>query len=156
MKKLVIIESPFGTRPDGSRCSAEEMAENQRYLDACIRDSLNREEQPFASHGFYPRVLNDATPAERKLGMEAGFAWGTAAARAACLCEMASDEAHPPELTAAVAVYTDLGVTSGMQDGITRHKGNGLKVELRLLGGEWKTIAERRSIGANERSLGEG
>ena len=108
-----IIESPYGTKVDGTRCTDEEIALNVRYLKECIRDSLNRGEAPFASHGFYTSVLNDATPDERKLGINAGFAWGNVAHQ--------------------VAVYTDFGITSGVQLGIDRHMANGLNIVYRKL-----------------------
>ena len=111
MRKRVIIESPFGTNVDGSRCTHEEMAANVEYIKLCIADSLDRGEAPFASHGFYPLVLDDATPEERKAGMEAGFAWGEAA-----------------EL---IAVYTDRGITPGMKEGITLHFDRGIRIEYR-------------------------
>jgi hypothetical protein len=113
MRKRVIIESPLGSRSDGSRCTAEEMAENEAYLDRCVIDSLERGEAPFASHGFYPRVLDDATLSERHMGMEAGFAWGKAA-----------------EL---IAVYVDRGITPGMRDGIKKHETSGIPVVKRYL-----------------------
>lgn len=139
--KLVIIESPLGTKPDGTRCTAEEMAENQRYADACMADSLRRREAPFGSHIIYPRVLNDATPEERKLGMEAGFAWGVALALVNAGREMSGDQPlrqlGVPLPECLVAVYVDRGITSGMDEGIRRHLSNGLRIEERRLGGEW-------------------
>ena len=90
----VILESPLGSRVDGTRASPEEFKRNQEYALECMRDSLARGEAPFASHVLYPLVLNDATPAERKQGMQAGFAWGDCA-----------------EL---VAVYVDFGITPGV------------------------------------------
>jgi hypothetical protein len=123
--KLVIIESPFGKRVDGTPCTPQEMAENLVYARACMRDSLRRgDEAPFGSHLIYPQVLDDATPEERKLGMEAGWAWAQAAAIA-------------KGLSTVVAVYIDRGVTPGMLDGIKQHKINGLRIEERRLGGGW-------------------
>lgn len=113
---LTVIESPFGTRPDGTRCTPEEMARNVRYLKRAIFDSLSRGEAPFASHGFYPLVLDDATPVERELGIKAGLAWGAKAG----LC----------------AVYIDMGETSGMTRGIARHVDNGLRIAIRRIGVE--------------------
>jgi hypothetical protein len=134
--KLVIIESPFGTKPDGSRCSAAEMAENIRYLNACILDCLRRDELPYASHGFFPAVLNDANPEERHAGIEAGLAWGFAAAVAA----QASRKGHLApgyEVEAYAVAYLDRGTTDGMRKGFSRHKINGLEIVERYLGGEW-------------------
>jgi hypothetical protein len=98
----VVIESPLGSRPDGSRISpaSAEFASNVHYARQCVADSLRRGEAPFASHVLYPLVLDDATPEERKQGMSAGFEWLDVA-----------------ELQ---AVYVDRGVTPGMRDGMDR------------------------------------
>lgn len=114
----VVIESPYGTKADGTRCTAEEVARNLRYLDRCIRDSLALGEAPYASHGFFTSEgrLDDNDPQQRKLGITAGLAWGAAA-----------------EL---VAVYTDHGITAGMRQGIDRHQSNFTKIEYRTIGCE--------------------
>jgi len=115
-KKRVIIESPFGRRVDGTPCSPAEIERNTRYVRRAVADSLRRGEAPFASHALYPLVLDDATPAERRMGMEAGFAWGEAA--------------H------VIAVYADHEVTDGMVDGFERHKAAGIPFEYRYIGAE--------------------
>lgn len=112
--KRVVVESPLGTRPDGSRCSLEEFAMNQRYALACVRDCIKRNEAPYASHVFFPLVLNDHEPADRAVGIAAGFAWGGKAQLA--------------------AVYTDRGITDGMRKGIKRADRAGIPHELRQLG----------------------
>lgn len=109
----VVIESPFGSRVDGTRCTPEELEENTRYLLRCLEHSLRQGEAPFASHGIYPPVLEDATPVERRMGMEAGFAWG--------------------EQAELVAVYVDRGITPGMAEGIERYRALGIQVEHRWL-----------------------
>jgi hypothetical protein len=112
--RLVVIESPFGTNPDGTRADAATLARNNEYLDACMRDSFSRGEAPYASHGIYPRVFDDATPSERRAGMEAGFAWG--------------------EKAGLRAVYVDHGITPGMREGIDRARHVlGQRVTVRLL-----------------------
>lgn len=105
----VVIESPY----------AGDIERNLRYLRACLADSLSRGEAPFASHGLYtqPGVLDDDIPAERELGIEAGLGWGTVA-----------------DL---IAVYTDLGISSGMRLGIDRALRRRKRVDFRQLGGEW-------------------
>ena len=110
----VIIESPFGIRPDGSRAPAAEVEENVLYARRCLADSLARGEAPFASHLLYPQALHDADPAQRRQGMEAGFAWG----QKADLC----------------AVYMDRGVTPGMTEGIDRARDLGLVIDCRAIG----------------------
>jgi hypothetical protein len=89
---------------------------------------LRRGEAPYGSHLLYPQVLDDATPEERKQGMEAGFAWADAAEIAG-----RKDLVHE----SLVAVYVDRGVTDGMRKGIARHERNGMRIEERRLGGGW-------------------
>ena len=117
--KRVIIESPYA----GKGATAEERAANTernlRYLRACMADCFKRGESPFASHGLYtqPGVLDDTIPAEREMGILAGFAWREAA-----------------DLT---VVYTDLGISGGMEFGISDARRIGQEVDMRRLGGEW-------------------
>lgn len=103
--RLVVVESPY----------AGDVERNVRYARLCLRDCLIKGEAPFASHLLYAQegVLKDEIPAERKLGMEAGFAWGFVAD--------------------AVVVYTDLGVSEGMREGIVRAEFEGCPVERRTL-----------------------
>lgn len=88
---------------------------NKRYARACMRDSLARGEAPYASHLVFdqPGILDDADPADRALGMYAGFAWGASAQR--------------------VAVYVDRGVSHGMIAGIRRAEAAGIPIERRSL-----------------------
>lgn len=114
-RRLVVIESPYGSRPDGSRASPAEIRVNVEYLDACLLDSLRRGEQPFASHGLYTRALRDSNPQERRIGMEAGFAWG--------------------ELAQVRVFYVDRGWTSGMEEGRQEAIRLGQRTEVRRLWG---------------------
>lgn len=109
-RPIVIIESPY----------AGDLERNERYLNACLNDSLHRGESPFASHGLYtrPGVLRDSEPAERELGIQAGFAFRRVAAR--------------------TVVYADLGISSGMQKGIDDANEHDCRIEYRKLEGEWK------------------
>lgn len=103
--QLVVIESPYAGDVDA----------NVRYAKECFNDCLKRGEAPYASHLLFtqPGLLDDTVPSERKLGMEAGFAWG--------------DRAHLR------AVYTDLGITPGMNKGIERALSIGQRVEYRSI-----------------------
>ena len=105
MPKLVIIESPY----------AGDIPKPFRYLRACMRDCLLRGESPYASHGLYTQegVIDDPTPEEKRKCMEAGFAWREKA-----------------DLT---VVYTDLGISSGMELGIEDARVKGFPVEYRSL-----------------------
>lgn len=109
--RRVILESPYGSDDDAV------VAENIRYARACMRDCLLRGESPNASHLLYtqPGVLDDRNPEERKLGIEAGLAWG-----------------HEAQATVA---YTDRGVSKGMKHGIERAIEEGRPVEYRELEG---------------------
>lgn len=101
----VIIESPY----------AGDVDRNLRYLRAAMRDCLLRGEAPFASHALYtqPGVLDDDMPLEREMGIHAGFAWRAAAMK--------------------TVVYTDLGVSIGMQRGIDAAAAMGHVIEYRSI-----------------------
>lgn len=103
--RLVILESPF----------AGNVEANLVYGRQCMADCLRRGEAPFASHLLYTQagVLDDNIPAERKLGIEAGLAWGRYAD--------------------ATVVYTDLGISPGMKQGIARANAERRHVEYRTL-----------------------
>jgi hypothetical protein len=103
--KRVILESPY----------AGDVHANVAYARACVRDSLLRGEAPIASHLLYtqPGVLDDSDEGHRKLGITAGLAWGKVA-----------------EMT---VVYTDLGISPGMTQGIDRAKEEGRSIEYRSI-----------------------
>lgn len=130
--RRVIIESPFAPREEdivrmsrGTLTSSREQAykilvnRNIRYARACMRDCLLRGEAPYASHLLYTQegVLDDQVASERKLGIEAGFAYREVA-----------------ELT---CVYTDLWMSGGMNYGIEDAREKGREVEFRELGPDW-------------------
>jgi hypothetical protein len=106
---LVLIESPF----------AGDVARNIRFARACMRDSLHRGEAPFAMHLLYTQegILNDDIPEERSRGIAAGMAWGRNAQK--------------------TAVYTNLGISPGMEYGIRRAQEESRPVEYRVLE-HWK------------------
>ena len=108
--RLVVLESPF----------AGDVERNVAYARAALRDCLLRGESPAASHLLFtqPGVLDDTDPAERRLGIEAGLAWGRVAQ--------------------ATVVYADLGLSKGMLQGIARAEAEGRVVEFRCLGGDWR------------------
>lgn len=103
--RLVILESPYAGDTDY----------NVRYARAAMVDCLRRGEAPFASHLLYtqPGVLDDRIPTIRQVGIDAGLAWGRRAE--------------------ATVVYTDLGISPGMQYGIARATECGRPVEFRTL-----------------------
>lgn len=108
--RRVIIESPYAApNQDGQN-------DNVAYARAAMLDSLNRGEAPFASHLLYTQVLNDDVIEQRHQGIEAGLAWGNVAE--------------------ATVVYTDRGISAGMQAGIDRAEFENHPVEFRHLEGE--------------------
>lgn len=105
--RLVIVESPY----------AGEVERNVAYARAAMADCLRRGEAPLASHLLYtqPGVLDDDVPAERLRGIEAGLAWGAKAD--------------------ATVVYSDLGTSRGMAQGILQANAERRPVEYRSLPG---------------------
>ena len=88
--KRVILESPYAGDHD------DDIAHNVAYARAALRDCLNRGEAPIASHLLYTQegVLDDNDPEERRLGIDAGYAWWGVAE--------------------AVVFYVDFGMSPGM------------------------------------------
>ena len=103
--RRVVIESPY----------AGDFDANEKYGRECIADCLKRGEAPLASHLLYTQkgILDDTIPEERKLGIEAGFAWNTSAE--------------------AIVVYTDRGISKGMKKGIELGEAHGIPIEYRKL-----------------------
>ena len=81
---LVAIESPL----------AGDFERNRRYALWCARDCYERGEAAYASHLFYPQLLDDTDPEQREYGIRAGLKWAQAA------------HLH--------AFYLDLGESGGM------------------------------------------
>jgi len=102
--KTVIIESPY----------AGDKELNVKYGKRCMLDSLKRGEAPFLSHLLYTQCLNDDIREERHMGMNAGFAW--------------------VDKSDYTVVYTDYGISKGMEEGIARAKNLGHNVEYRSIG----------------------
>ena len=103
--RLVIVESPY----------AGDLEKNLKYARECMHECIRRGEAPFASHLLYTQegILDDNVPAQRKLGIEAGLAWG--------------------EKADATIVYIDYGISLGMKLGIEEAERIGRKVEYRTL-----------------------
>lgn len=112
--RRVIIESPY----------AGNVERNVEYARRCMRDCLDRDEAPLASHLLYtqPNVLDDNNGSERNLGIAAGLAWGDVA-----------------EMT---VVYMDHGISEGMTRGIAQAKEAGRPIEYRRLSFSWRAIME--------------
>lgn len=106
----VVLESRFAAE------NVEGLLLNKKFTLACMRDCFLKGEAPYASHVIYAQthILDDFVASERAIGIKAGFFWG--------------DEAEK------TIVYTDLGISSGMQMGIDHAKKMNRPVEFRELG----------------------
>jgi hypothetical protein len=104
--RRVVVESPYGGDID----------RNVAYARAAVRDCVVRGEAPIASHLLLtqPGVLRDEIEEERAAGIAAGLAW-------------------VPVADASV-VYTDLGISRGMRQGIKAAKAAGIPIDYRTLG----------------------
>lgn len=101
--KLVILESPY----------AGDIEANAEYARKCMLDCLCRHEAPMASHLLYTQCLDDTNPHERRLGIDAGLEWGKVAEK--------------------TVVYTDRGISKGMQYGIDNAIRAGREIEYRTI-----------------------
>lgn len=101
--ELVILESPF----------AGDVDKNIEYARQCMKDCLIRGEAPMVSHLLYTQCLDDDIPEERELGIEAGLAFRSVINK--------------------TVVYTDLGISKGMEYGIKDAVNNGRQVEYRSI-----------------------
>jgi len=103
--KKVIIESPY----------AGNIEQNIKYARACLKDSLNRNEAPLASHLLYTQdgVLDDTVESERMQGINAGLAW----------LEVA--DLH--------VFYVDYGMSDGMKYALNYSTDKGVKTVFRKI-----------------------
>ena len=110
--KLVILESPYAGKDEA------EIKRNINYARRALRDSLMRGEAPIASHLLYtqPGVLRDKIPGERIQGIDAGLAWRRVAEGS--------------------VIYTDYGISAGMEHGIREAEQAKIPVEYRSIGAE--------------------
>lgn len=106
----VLIESPLASP------TVEGLVRHKKFARACMKDALSKGETPYASHLLFAQegLINDDIPEERALGIHAGLIWGKFATRS--------------------VVYTDLGISGGMQKGIDRAAKEGREIEYRTLG----------------------
>lgn len=103
--RRVILESPY----------AGDIEANVAYARLAVRDSLLRGESPIASHLLYtqPGVLRDEIAEERQHGIDAGLAWRS--------------------VSDGTVVYTDMGISRGMEYGIAAAKEASKPVEFRSI-----------------------
>lgn len=125
---LVIVESPF----------AGDMEANRVYaIRACV-DCLHRQEVPFASHLFFPQVLDELKPEEREIGITAGYAMWFSAAK--------------------IVFYVDRGFSSGMKRALVRATERGFAIDYRTLElqrHELSRSAKKQHLGSAYRITGD-
>lgn len=105
MTRRIYLASPY--RGD---CEA-----NKLYARRCQADSLGRGEAPFVPHLLYTQSLDDDIADERELGMRAAMAWLP-------VCD-------------ALVLYTDRGVSDGMEVEAQQARRLGIPVEERACPG---------------------
>jgi len=104
--RKVLIESPY----------AGDVKTHLAYARRAMKDSFSKGEAPWCSHLIYTQegILDDTIPAERTQGIDAGLIWGAGA-----------------DMT---VVYTDYGISRGMQYGIDRAIKENRPIEYREIG----------------------
>lgn len=107
--RLVVLESPYAAPTEPG------IASNVAYAQACMRDCLARGDSPMVSHILWAHsgALDDACPAQRAQGIDAGLAW--------------------LRVAQASVVYVDRGISRGMKLGIEAAQRAGVPVEYRSL-----------------------
>jgi len=128
--KRVVVESPYKGN----------IKLNEIFGEFCLHECLVvYNESPFASHLLYTRryVLRDHVPADRKLGINAGFEWR--------------------DVSDYTVFYVDLGMTEGMQLGIDdcEEKGRGYSIR-RMLDETWEEFlkaCEENGLEKPERNI---
>lgn len=113
--RMVVIESPFM----GGAAIA------QLYARLAMREQLLLGATPFASHLLYPQALDDADPQQRRQGIRCGWA--------------------PYAVGARAEVYTDLGISIGMAEGIEEARRLGCTITYRAFGAELRDEVLRKA-----------
>lgn len=101
--RLVLLESPY----------AGNKGDNVYYAHRCMRHSMQLGEATMVSHLLYTQVLDDDNTEQREAGIAFGDAW--------------------LRVIDALVVYTDRGITPGMQHRIDLALEAGVPVEYRKL-----------------------
>lgn len=104
-KKATIILTPFFSEDPSKGAMFE------RFAKRAVRDSMNRNEAPLASHLFYYEIFNNNIQIERDMGLHSQISWIPN-------CDL-------------VAVYIDFGVTQAMRVAIDVARLRGKKIEYR-------------------------
>lgn len=115
---LVVIESPWAGLGAASATTLSQLEKCKAvdYLRNCVRDSLARSEIPWASHAMLAltRALWEEDEDQRAEGIQVGK-------------KFIKDYADK------VVVYSDFGISKGMQEAIIWARMHGKKVEIRKI-----------------------
>lgn len=103
---LVAVESPLKANEAYSR------EQFKRYRELCLKDAIDRGEEVYCSH-WLADILDDDDPRERMQGLMIGLKWAAKADYA--------------------VLYTDFGVSEGMQIALEMYSQIGMRVERRSL-----------------------
>lgn len=106
-RTTVLVESPYAGD------SPEKVQANIEYAQKAIKDCLQRNEAPFASHLIYTQALDDNIPRERELGIKAGLVFS--------------------QIVDKIVVYIDKGISDGMIKGIKYHTSLWKDIECRSI-----------------------
>jgi len=117
-RPLTIIESPFSDR------NGRTEAQNLLYLRDCLRDSWQRGELPFASHGFFPLFLHESDPKERTEGIEAGYLFWE-------FEPLEEFNLNSIDNRPKIVFYCDWGLSTGMKLALDRATAQNRKFEIR-------------------------
>jgi len=101
--RRVVLESPY----------SGDILKHTQYARMCLKDCLERNEAPMASHLLYTQVLDDEIIEQRVAGIAAGHAW--------------------LDCVDAVVVYSDYGISQGMTKAIGLANSKGIPVEDRKI-----------------------
>lgn len=83
------------------------------YLAHCIKDSLSRNEAPYAPHAFLHKYLSDTTRDTRQRALDIGLKY-------LVVCQL-------------LAIYSDYGISEGMQNEMDYAKANNVPINIRKL-----------------------
>lgn len=102
--KRVFLASPY----------AGDTVTHVAYAKRAMAHSLCQGEAPFLPHLLYPSVLDDKNPQQRAESLSAGLAW--------------------LQIACCLVVYTDYGISKGMNLKMIRARDLGMHVEERTIG----------------------
>lgn len=111
--RIVVLESPFAGKGPTAIHRWFDARRKRRYARDALWDCLNRGEAVVASHLLYTQVLDDRDSVDRHMGVTAGHEFFR-------VCDL-------------VVVYTDLGISQGMKQGMAAAHAEGIPIVRRSI-----------------------